>query len=184
MTEPQDDKSQPETTIAGPSTPPREVSRQPVGVTRNPSHWVAPVALVVALAAVALAVWALMKAPSETASGPKQAGDPKERACTAFQTVTGAVRLQTHADLGPEPVAVEAVAANARLALFGGGQYLLSRIGPDTPADLADAVRSFANNLEDIGMNALAGYPNSDPAQANRLKAGEEASAKVAGLCK
>ena len=180
---PQDANSQPETTTPEPSTATREVSRHPVGVTRNPSRWVAPAALLVALAAVALAVWALVKGPSET-SAQHVGGDPKERACTAFQTVTTAVRLQTHADLGPDPVAVEAVAANARLALFGGGQYLMSRISSDTPPDLADAVRSFATNLEDIGMNALAGFSNSDPAQTNRLKAGEEASAKVGNLCK
>ena len=50
--------------------------------------------------------------------------------------------LQTHADLGPEPVALAAVAGNARLALFGGGQYLLNSLDSATPPELADAVRS------------------------------------------
>jgi hypothetical protein len=39
------------------------------------------------------------------------------RICTAFDTVSKAVPGQTHADLGPDPVAQEAVAGNARSAL-------------------------------------------------------------------
>ena len=52
-----------------------------------------------------------------------------------------------------------------------------------TPSDLADAVRLFANNLEDIGVNALAGATNEDPQQAARLTAGEDGRNKVAELC-
>jgi len=168
----------------GPEASPREVSRVPVPVSRNAWRWTAPLALLVAVIAVGLAVWALVRPPSETSMGGQQPGDPKARVCTAFDTVTKAVRLQTHANLGPDPVAVEVVAAQARLALFGGGQYLLSRLGPDTPQELADEVRAFANNLEDIGMNALAGVPNSDPAQTDRFQKGEENSANIVSLCK
>jgi hypothetical protein len=162
----------------------RAVSREPVTITRNPTRWVAPLALLVAAIATGLAIWAVLKPAPQTTAGPQLVGDPKQRVCSAFQTVTEAVRLQTHADLGQDPVAVEAVAANARLALYGGGQYLMSRVGSDTPSDLADAARAFATNLEDIGMNALAGLQNSDPAQANRLTEGQNASAKIAGMCK
>ena len=66
------------------------------------------------------------------------------------------------------------MAGNARLSLIGGGEYLLSRLDDQTPPDLADAVRLFANNLEDIGVNALAGATNDDPQQAARLTAGED----------
>ncbi len=104
--------------------------------------------------------------------------------CAAFDTVSKAVQLQTHAELGPDPVAQTAVASNARLSLIGGGEYLLSRLDDQTPADLAEAVRLFANNLEDIGVNALAGATNDDPQQAARLTTGEEGRAKVADLCK
>ena len=95
-----------------------------------------------------------------------------------------AVHLQTHANLGPDPVAQTAVASNARLSLIGGGEYLLSRLDDQTPPDLADAVRLFANNLEDIGVNALAGATNDDPQQAARLTAGEDGRNKVDELCK
>jgi hypothetical protein len=110
--------------------------------------------------------------------------EAKQKVCAAFDTVSKAVQLQTHADLGPDPVAQTAVASNARLSLIGGGEYLLSRLDDQTAPDLADAVRLFANNLEDIGVNALAGATNDDPQQAARLTAGEDGRNKVAELCK
>ena len=61
------------------------------------------------------------------------------------------MQIQTHVDLGPDPVAQKGVAANARLAMVGGGEYLLSHLDPKTPPELADAVRSFANNLKTSG---------------------------------
>lgn len=144
------------------------------------SRWVAPAALVIAVVAVALAIWALVSANSGTAL----AGDPKTRVCTAFGTVTTSVRMQTHNDLGPDPVAQAAVAANARLALFGGGQYLVDMLDSETPAELADAVRSFGNELQQIGMYALAGVANSDPAQSARLTEADSTQKQIADLCK
>jgi len=147
------------------------------------SGWTGPVALLLALIAVALAAWALVRAPSEAAGAAQQDGDPKARACSAFDTVSNAVQIQTHADLGPDPIAQKAVAGNARLALVGGGEYLLSHLGPKTPPELADAIRSFANNLRDIGMSALADVPATDPAQAARLSEGEASRNQIADLC-
>jgi L-alanine-DL-glutamate epimerase-like enolase superfamily enzyme len=146
-------------------------------------RWAAPVALVVAVVALALAIWALL---SESSNTPATAlpGDPKTRVCTAFETVSKAVPLQTNNDLGPEPVAQAAVAANARLALFGGGQYLLNSLDSATPEELADAVRLFATNLRDIGMNALAGAKNSDPDQVIRMAEVDTTRHLIADLCK
>jgi hypothetical protein len=147
------------------------------------SHWLAPAALLVAVVAVALAIWALTSA-SSTSAAAKQAGDPKIRVCTAFDTVSKAVTGQTHNDLGPDPVAQEAVAGNARLALVGGGQYLLSRLDSATPTELADPVRSFANDLQDIGMYALAGVSNTEPEQAARLTQADLVRKQIVELCK
>ena len=132
----------------------REVSRSPVQVApEGLSRWVAPAALVIAVVAVALAIWALVGASS---NGSKTlAGDPKTRVCAAFGTVSKAVPLQTHNDLGPDPVAQAAVAGNARLSLIGGGEYLLNSLDSATPSQLADPVRSFGNSLQDIGMHAF-----------------------------
>ncbi len=146
--------------------------------------WAAPAALLVAVVAVALAIWALTSASSNAPAAAMQAGDPKMRVCTAVDTVSKAVTLQTHADLGPDPVAQEAVAGNARLALVGGGHYLLSRLDSATPPELADAVRSFADDLQDIGMNLLAGVPNTDPVQAGRLADADAGRKQLVDLCK
>ncbi|QZT62282.1 hypothetical protein [Mycolicibacterium austroafricanum] len=143
-------------------------------------------ALVVAVAALGVAVWALISSPSssETSSATAdQSTDPKTRVCSAFELVRGAVSLQTNANLGNDPVAVQAVAANARLATLGGGQFLLSRLDGDVPDDLAGAVRTFANNLEYIGMSQLAGAPGDDPTQANRMNDAQAASTRITELC-
>ena len=66
------------------------------------------------------------------------------------------VARQTHADLGPDPVAEQAVAANARLAMTAGGSYLIAHLDAATLAELASAIRSFADDLNTIGNNALA----------------------------
>ena len=111
-----------------------------------------------------------------------------ERAiCSAFETVRTAVATNTNVEPpgGSGDIAgALAVAANARVALFDGGQYLLARLDPATPTDLADEVRSFANQLMDIGAAATAGVPNTDPVQAQRLRDAESASAAVSDRCR
>jgi len=50
-----------------------------------------------------------------------------------------------------------AVAANARLALIGGGAYLSQRLAANTaaPADIANAANSLANTIQQLGINYL-----------------------------
>lgn len=124
---------------------------------------VAPVALVLAVIAVLLAGWMLMRSSQEPRASAEQADHARTRICDAFSTVNTALAVQTNADLGSDAVAREAVAANARLATIAGGQYLLSRIDPATPTELAEPVRTFAANIEDIGMRQLVGETNADP---------------------
>jgi hypothetical protein len=159
---------------------PHRPAREP----RSSLRWIAPAALVIALIAAAVAGWALLRPtpPSAApAAAPQQSGDPKANACDAYRTVSSAISLQTHADPGTE---VQGVAANARLAMSGGATYLLAHLNPGTPADLADAIRTFATGLQDISMNALAGVPNSDPKQADRLRNAEATNSRIAELCK
>jgi hypothetical protein len=151
------------------------------------SRWVAVIALAVAVIAVAVAAWSLLRPLPANTTVPvtgQQIADAKSRVCTAFHTVASAVSLQTHADLGGDPVALQATAANARLSLAAGGSYLLARLDPATTPPLAAAVRSFADNLEDIAMNTLAGVSNDDPAQAARLRDGQATSTSITDLCK
>lgn len=161
------------------------VSRDPVRVQGQP-RWIAPAALVVAVLATALAAWALLGKSSDAAAATAGTGegDSKTGVCTTFATVANAVSLQTHNNLGAEPVAEAAVAGNARLALFGGGQYLLNSIQPDTPEELADSARAFAAKLQEVGMNALAGMSNADAKQAPLLADAEQDRKKIADLCK
>jgi hypothetical protein len=151
------------------------------------SRWVAPAALLIAVIAIAGAVWALLRQPAAPAAKQptsQQVADAKARACNAFTTVRSAVSLQTHADLGADPAAVQAVAANARLAMAAGGSHLLAHLDAATPPELAAAMRSLAAELQDIAMNALAGVGSDDPAQAARLRDGEAASGRIAELCR
>ncbi len=163
------------------------------------SRWVAPSALVCALIAVALAAWALLRpaettnaSPSETVqeAAPEaapvtdqQIADAEARACGAFNIVRGAVSLQTNDDPGSDPAAVRAAAANARLSLTAGGAYLRTHLDPATPPPLADAIRSFADQIENVGMNQLAGVPNDDPAQAARMSDTGAAMTHLAEIC-
>jgi hypothetical protein len=63
---------------------------------------------------------------------------------------------------GNDPSAHLAVAANARLALLGGGAYLRDTVAAQTapPADLAKAVDSLAATIEQLGVNYLANAGN------------------------
>lgn len=150
---------------------------------------VSVLALVVGLVAGGLAVWALMKEPSN--EGQVFTGtttdDPKGSICEAFNVIRNGVQINTNLQPpgGPDDITGSmAVAANARVALYDGGQYLLARLQPGTPSELADAIRKFANNLMDIGARSTSGIPNTDPGQAARLREADEANAKITELCK
>lgn len=179
------------TEVSPESNPEPKVSRVPQKVSRQTSP-LTPIALVLALIAVGIAVYAVVRSPEPASvavsatgegTGTPLSGDAKDRVCTAGHVVAQAVQLQTNANIGSEPAAIEAVAGNARLAMLGGGDYLLSQIGTDTPADLADAARSFGNVLQQLGINALAGVTNGDKLQAGRYRTAEESRNKLARLC-
>lgn len=104
--------------------------------------------------------------------------------CTAFATVRTGVATNTNVTSPDDVSGALAAAANARLALSDGGQYLFARLDPATPGDLAAEVTRFADALMDIGAAATAGVPNTDPAQAKRLEAAEAASAAVSNRCR
>jgi hypothetical protein len=151
-----------------------------------------PITLVVALAAAALSGWVLIRLAEEgTANSPNYSGaqraDAKQKICDAAGVVRKGVSLNTNLQPpgGPEDVTgTLAVAANARVSLYDGGQYLLARLDPATPPEIADAVTKFANLLMDIGAAATSGAQNSQPEQAIRLKEADAANGQIIGLCK
>lgn len=177
--------------------------RAPATISRMSEHSessrgsiVSVLALVVALVAVGVAIWALVKEPSGTKSESAQPSsvftgnatdDPKASVCEAFNLVRNGVQLNTNLSPAGGPADVTgtlAVAANARVSLFDGGQYLMARLQPDTPEDLAEPVRKFANQLMDIGARSVAGIANSDPDQAARLKDADLTNAQITNQCK
>jgi hypothetical protein len=163
-------------------------------VTGKPSNrslwWVVSIFAVVSLAALGLAGWAVFLPTTSAAEAnytDTQRSDAKTKICAAFTTVRAGVNLNTNlvAPGGPEDITGSlAVAANGRVALYDGGQYLLARLDPATPSDLADAVRKFANTLMDIGAGATAGLQNSDPGQAALLKDATASDNSITQLCK
>lgn len=162
------------------------VSRVPVHVAPKSPSWIAPTALVISLLAAAGAGWALLK-PAPPAPG--AIDDPKAQVCSTFETVSKAVSIQTKRAPGPElgpatPIAAEAIAANARLAMSGGAGYLLEQLPPNAPSELATEIRSFASNLNGLAINALAGVPNDQEPQAGLLQSAEDTNKKIVELCK
>ncbi|MGH3674758.1 MAG: hypothetical protein ACRDU5_03285 [Mycobacterium sp.] len=142
----------------------------------------------IAVVALGLSVWALLRpSNAEGDYNDAQRAEAKEKACAAADVVRRGVAINTNLAPpgGPEDVTgTLAVAANARVSLYDGGRYLLDRLDPATPADLADAVRSFGNNLMDIGAAATAGAQNSEPEQGARLRDADAANAKIRELCR
>ena len=163
------------------------VSRVPVAVSQpSPVRWMGPVALVISLLAAGGTGWALFKpapAASDFASNPT-AADPKADACNAVKLVVGGVARQSQTNLGPEPAAVEAVAANTRLAMAGGAAYLREATPSNTPAELAEPITTLATQLQDVAQHFFVGETSANPEQAGRLAAANETTMKLADLCK
>lgn len=122
-------------------------------------------ALAIALIAAGFAIAAWLRPAHE---GPRypQAGDAKTNLCAAYKVVHQAVVTNTHlASPGAnDPGGQLAVAANARLALLGGGAYMRDTLAAQTapPADLAKAADSLAATIEQLGVNYLANADNAE----------------------
>jgi hypothetical protein len=152
---------------------------------------VAIIALVLSLIAVGLSAWTAFRpahdGPAEATHTTAEESAAKLAICRAADVVRKGVSLNTNLQSPGGEADVTgalAVAANARLSLSDGGQYLIARLDPAVPKELADAVKGFANTLLDIGAAATAGSPNTEPDQAARLRTADSENAKVAELCK
>jgi hypothetical protein len=145
-------------------------------------------ALILAVAAAALSGWTWWQSrarPTYTYTDAEIAA-AKSSGCSAYASVRSAV--DTNTNLTPpggdgDVTGALAVAANARVALIGGGQYLLDRVQPATPTELAGAMRDLGNKLMDFGAAAAAGARNTDPAQASLLRDIGTANDTLGRLC-
>lgn len=148
------------------------------------------VALVVAVAAIGVGAWAVLRdstSPSQPSYSDEQRSDAKATTCEAFDTVRRGVSINTNrtAPGGEQDLVGQlAVAANARMSLLGGGQYLLAVLDPATPDELHDQVRKFAVSLMEIGAASTAGQPTTEPAQAERMRTADQMSETIAASCR
>ena len=127
------------------------------------SRWPMFAALAMASIALAVAITTWFRPAPESASPTftdRQIAQAKSNICSAYTTAHQGVVRNTHlADPNPNnPAGQLAIAANARLALLGGGAYLRDRVTaqPAIPADLAQAVESLADTIEQLGVAYLA----------------------------
>jgi hypothetical protein len=150
-------------------------------------------AAILAVVAIVFAstVWVSCRVSSDDAAAPvhteTERAEAKKNICAATDLVRRGLEANTNTKPARGPrdrTGSLAVAANARLALSDGGQYLLAKLNPATPPELADAVRKFAITLTDIGAAATAGTSNSEPEQAARLRDVNAANATIIQLCK
>ncbi|AXK76365.1 MULTISPECIES: hypothetical protein [Mycobacteriaceae] len=166
------------------------------GSTRGPAV-IAVSAMLVAIATLGASAYmwrnpvnsgpAAAAAPVAETFTEEQRAQSQAQVCDAFALVSVGVAnssamQQPAANQGNFGAAI-AVAANARLALLGGGQFLLNRVEPATPDELADAARDFGNTLMDVGAAAIAEIPTNDPAQQQRLKDADEQNTKLDQIC-
>src|SRR3984893_8047760 len=126
------------------------------------SRWPMFAALAIAVFATAVAVTAWFRPAFESASPTftdQQTTQAKTNVCSAYTAVHQGVVRNTHlTDANPnDPAGQLAIAANARLALLGGGGYLRDRVAaqPATPSDRAQAVNTMADTIEQLGVGYL-----------------------------
>jgi hypothetical protein len=108
--------------------------------------------------AVAVAAWFRPAHDGASTFSGEHVSQAKANVCSTYTSVRKAVVLNTHLNSPNDPTGQLAVAANARLALLGGGSYLQDRLvaEPAAPADLANAVKSMSNTIEQLGTAYLA----------------------------
>lgn len=180
----------PETT--GQGTRARSASRAPAPEPSRTPLIVATVALVAALTAAGVAIFALLDTPEATtgtAATPapptsEQISAARTHTCDNFKKVASGVATQTHTQPEDNPASAQAVAANARLSMLGGGTYLLDNLDPAAPSDLNDAVKEFAGTLQTVAVNALAGIGNDAPDQVALLTKAQTETERIEALCK
>lgn len=178
--------SDPVPTAKGPK-PPQAGFPQSAGARQLPS-WLTLVTLALAVVGLVVAVLGWFHpstGPGKFSDDEKQAA--KQSICAAQSTVRQATGLNTNMTnpVPGDPAGELAVAANARLALYGGGGYLRAQIAdtPATAADLSKAVSDMAGTMQSLSINYLAGASPNDAVQAPLRDALKSEIAELDNLC-
>jgi hypothetical protein len=146
--------------------------------------------LAIALVAlgVAIGAWLRPLAESKAAEAPtytdQQVADAKAKVCAAYDKVHQAVLVNTGRTGGDDPTSILAMAANARVALFDGGEYLLNTLEnePATPPDLAKELQELVRAYQHLAIDYLADAPDSEVESS--FNALDKPNAAVYGTCK
>jgi hypothetical protein len=121
--------------------------------------------------------------PAPTYSN-QQVADAKAKVCAAYDKVHHAVLANTGRSGGSDPALLLGVAANARIALYDGGEYLVKTLTqqPATAADLAAATRALASAYQELAIDYMTEVTDSEIQSA--LQAVEDAGSAVSRMCK
>lgn len=162
--------------LASESTPAPKATKPAAGSpaaapSKGLPPWATLAALVLAVAGVILGVIGLFLPKGGPGKfSDDQRNDAKTAICAAQSTVRQATGINTNMvnPVPGDPAGELAVAANARLALYGGGGFLHNQLEatPATPADLAKAVGDMATTMQTLSINYLAGASPNDSVQA------------------
>jgi hypothetical protein len=159
----------------------------------RPSRSLAIASIAIALVALGVAIGSWFRpmpdnkpppAPSSPAFTEQQTAEAKAKVCATYDKVHQAVLNNTGRSGGTDPIALLGVAANARLALYDGGEYLLKILAeqPATPPELATAVRQLVNSYQQLAVNYMAEVSQSEIDSS--LHAGDQPNATIYGICK
>ncbi|WP_445159995.1 hypothetical protein ACTXG5_17510 [Mycobacterium sp. Dal123C01] len=146
--------------------------------------------LVIALLAtlaVAIVGWfrpVSAKPPPPPAYTAQQVADAKAKVCGVYEKVHSAIKASSSRNQGTDPTAQLVFAINGQQAILAGSEYLRTTLSelPATPTELANTIRK----LTDIFQELVNDYQNSmpDSEMAPMLRAGDETTLAIEGLCK
>ncbi|MCV7166447.1 hypothetical protein H7I75_19980 [Mycobacterium stomatepiae] len=122
--------------------------------------------------------------PSAATFSEQQIAAAKTKVCATYQKVHQAVLVNTGRSGGTDQTAVLGLAANARIALYDGGDYLLRTLAdePATPSEVAAAVRRLANSYQELAIGYMAEASQSETESS--LHAGDEPNSTLSCICK
>lgn len=119
---------------------------------------IAVAAVAIAVIAVAVSILGWLRPSFGHSFTSDETDQAKKNVCAAWVPVRKSVWEVTPNPRPGDPVALDAVAANVRLGMLGGGLYLKDVVSeePAVPVELAKAVKDVASTLESMGAYYLA----------------------------